>query len=191
LTDCIPDQRSFLWVIDNADKLIRVNDAWLSFARENAAPGLTAQAVLDQPLWRFIADPETTYLYKQIFAKIRSGKSPVRIPFRCDSPECRRFMEMKLSLLAGDSIEFLSKILKLEFRDPVALLDPVAERSEESLKICSWCKKIFLPQAGWVEIEEAIRVLDLFAGPQFPQLTHGICHACLAPVEKELLKFAG
>ena len=64
----------------------------------------------DQPLWRFIADPETTYLYKQIFAKIRSGKSPVRIPFRCDSPECRRFMEMKLSLLAGDSIEFLSKI---------------------------------------------------------------------------------
>jgi hypothetical protein len=39
-----------------------VNDAWLSFARENAAPGLTAQAVLDQPLWRFIADPETTYL---------------------------------------------------------------------------------------------------------------------------------
>ena len=100
-------------------------------------------------------------------------------------------MEMKLSLLAGDSIEFLSKIIELEFRDPVALLDPEAGRSEEFLKICSWCKKIFIPQAGWVEIEEGIRVLDLFAGPPFPQLTHGICHSCLAPVEKELLKFAG
>ena len=55
-------------------------------------------------------------------------------------------MEMKLSLLAGDSIEFLSKIMKLEFRDPVALLDTVAGRSEESLKICSWCKKIFVPK---------------------------------------------
>lgn len=107
------------------------------------------------------------------------GKSRIRIPFKCDSPECRRFMEMKLFLLPGDSIEFLSKILKLEFRDPVVLLDPLAERSEESLKICSWRKKIFLSKAGWVEIEEAIRVMDLFAGPQFPQLTHRICPAFL------------
>ena len=34
--DCIPDQRSFLWVIDNADKLIRVNDR-----RGSQLPGKT------------------------------------------------------------------------------------------------------------------------------------------------------
>ena len=95
------DQRSFIWIIDDADKIVHVNDDWLAFARENTAPQLTASVVLDQPIWRFIQGQETSYLYQQIFSRVRAGVSPVKFPFRCDSPDCRRFMEMKLSLLPG------------------------------------------------------------------------------------------
>ncbi len=95
------DHRSFIWIIDAADKLVHVNDAWLAFAGENTAPQLTAASVLNQPIWRFIQGQETIYLYKQIFGRVRAGKSPVKFPFRCDSPDCRRFMEMQLSLLPG------------------------------------------------------------------------------------------
>ncbi len=91
---------------------------WLAFARENAAPQLTAALVLDQSIWRFIQGQETIYLYKQIFARLRAGKSPVKFPFRCDSPDCRRFMEMQLSLLPGDAIQFMAQILREEWRQP-------------------------------------------------------------------------
>jgi hypothetical protein len=90
---------------------------WLAFAGENGAPQLTASLVLDQFLWRFIQGQETVYLYKQIFGRLRAGKSPIKFPFRCDSPDCRRFMEMKLSLLPGDTIQFIANTPE-EWRDP-------------------------------------------------------------------------
>jgi hypothetical protein len=78
------DHRSFIWIIDDADKIVHVNDDWLAFAGENTAPQLTASLVLDQPIWRFINGQETIYLYKQIFGRLRAGKTPRSAPLRLD-----------------------------------------------------------------------------------------------------------
>jgi hypothetical protein len=180
------DHRSFIWIIDDADKIVHVNDDWLAFAGENTAPQLTASLVLDQPIWRFIQGQETIYLYKQIFGRVRAGVSPVKFPFRCDSPDCRRFMEMQLSLLAGDSIQFIAQILRQEWRQPQDLLDASQDRSGEFLKICSWCKKIHIPGRGWGEIEAAIEPLDLFGHPSMPRMTHTICDSCYEAIKLEL-----
>jgi hypothetical protein len=180
------DHRSFIWIIDAADKLVYVNDDWLAFAGENTTPQLTASLVLDQPIWRFIQGKETSYLYQQIFSRVREGRSPVTFPFRCDSPDCRRFMEIHLSLLPGDAIQFFSRILREEWRDPLGILDASRDRSREFLKICSWCKKIFIPGWDWGEIEVAIEPLDLFGHQSMPQLTHTICDSCYTAVKLEL-----
>ena len=185
------DHRSFIWIIDDADKIVRVNDDWLAFAGENTAPQLTASSVLDQTIWCFIQGQETVYLYKQIFARLRAGKSPVTFPFRCDSPDCRRFMEMKLSLLPGGAIQFMVQILRQEWRDPVDLLDASRDRSGEFLKICSWCKKINIPGQGWGEIEAAIEALDLFGHHSMPRMTHTICDACSSAIRLRLNQESG
>jgi len=182
----LQDHRSFIWIIDDADKIFHVNADWLAFAGENTAPQLTASVVLDQPIWRFIQGRETVYLYKQIFARVRAGKSPVKFPFRCDSPDCRRFMEMQLSLLAGDAIRFMAQILRQEWRQPLNVLDASRDRSGEFLKICSWCKKINIPGRGWGEIEAAIEALDLFGNHSMPRMTHTICDACYDAIKLEL-----
>jgi hypothetical protein len=180
------DQRRFVWIIDSADKIVHVNDAWLVFARENNAPQLTAALVLDQPIWRFIQGQETIYLYKQIFGRVRAGVSPVKFPFRCDSPDCRRFMEMQLSLLPGDAIQCISHILREERRDPVDLLDASRDRSGEFLKFCSWCKMVTIPGRGWGEIEEAIEALDLFGNHPMLRMTHTICDSCYEVIRLKL-----
>jgi hypothetical protein len=185
------DQRSFIWVIDGADKIIHVNAAWMAFAQENLSRHLTAALVLDQSIWRFIQGQETIYLYKQIFSRVRAGQSPVTFPFRCDSPDCRRFMEMKLSLFSGDAIEFISHILREERRQPIDLLDASRDRSGEFLKICSWCKKIYIPGQGWREIEAAIEPLDLFGHQSMPRMTHTICDACYTAIKLELDQESG
>jgi hypothetical protein len=180
------DQRSFIWVIDGADKIVRVNDDWLAFAQENSAPQLSASVVLDQPIWRFIQGQETSYLYQQIFSRVRAGVSPVKFPFRCDSPDCRRFMEMQLSLLPGDAIQFMAIMLREERRDPVDLLDASRDKTEEFLKVCSWCKRIDIPGQGWGEIEAAIGALDLFGHQPMPRMTHTICDSCRGALRLEL-----
>jgi hypothetical protein len=180
------DHRRFIWIIDAADKIGHVNDDWLAFARDNMSPHLTAAVVLDQPIWRFIQGQETVYLYKQIFDRVRAGISPVKFPFRCDSPDCRRFMEMKLSLLPGGAIQFNSHILREEWRDPVDLLDASRDRFGEFLKVCSWCKRIDIPGQGWGEVEAAIDALDLFGGHSMPRMTHTICDSCHDAVRLEL-----
>ena len=185
------DHRSFIWTIDDADKIVHVNDAWLAFAGENTAPQLTASVVLDQPIWRFIQGQETSYLYQQIFSRVRAGKSPVKFPFRCDSPDCRRFMEMELALLPGDAIQFTAHILREEWRDPVDLLDASRDRSGEFVKICSWCKKINIPGQGWGEIEAAIVALDLFGHHSMPRMTHTICDSCHDALRLELHQESG
>ena len=185
------DQRSFIWTIDDGDKIVHVNDAWLAFAGENTAPQLTAAAVLNQPIWRFIQGQETVYLYNQIFGRVRAGKSPVKFPFRCDSPDCRRFMEMQLTRLPGDAIQFISHILREEWRQPLDLLDSSRDRSGEFLKICSWCKKIHIPGRGWEEIEAAIEPLDLFGHHSMPRMTHTICDSCYDAIKGELNQQSG
>jgi len=180
------DKRRFIWTIDDADKIVHVNDDWLAFARENTAPQLTASVVLDQPIWRFIQGQETSYLYQQIFSRVRAGKSPVTFPFRCDSPDCRRFMEMQLSLLPDNAIQFMAYILREEWRDPIDLLDVSLDKNREFLKICSWCKKINIPGRGWGEVESAIAALDLFGHHPMPRMTHTICDSCRAALGLKL-----
>lgn len=180
------DPRRFIWTIDGADKIVQVNDDWLAFAGENTAPSLTAALVLDQPIWGFIQGRETIYLYEEIFGRLRAGVSPVTFPFRCDSPDCRRFMEMKLFLLPGDAIQFISHILREEWRDPVDLLEASGDRSEEFLKVCSWCRKVYIPGHGWEEVEAAIDALDLFGRLSLPRMTHTICDSCYDAVRLEL-----
>jgi hypothetical protein len=177
---------SFMWIIDGADKIVRVNDDWLAFAGENGAPQLTADSVLDQFIWRFIGGREIIYLYKQIFSRLRAGQPPVTFPFRCDSPEWRRFMEMKLSLLPGGAIQFMAHIVRQERRAPADPREAPRDRTGEFLKICSWCKKINIPGQGWGEIEAAIEALDLFGGHSMPRMTHTICEACSSAIRPEL-----
>ena len=119
-------------------------------------------------------------------AKVRNQKLPLIIPFRCDSPDCRRFLEMEISCLRGDDIQFQSRVLRQEFRPAVGVLEASGRKSDQFLRICSWCKKIWVPTGQWEEIEEAVKSLDLFASDQLPQLTHGICDSCYELVHNNL-----
>jgi hypothetical protein len=165
--------------------IVIVNEAWLSFADENDARNLTRDFVLGKSLWEFITDKETRHLYQIMLDKVRTSKSAITIPFRCDSPNCRRYMELKIEALTEDLIQFSSRILKQEFRDPNKLLDESENRSNQTLTICGWCKKV-KAGAEWVEVEEAIEYFGLYENVPIPQLTHGMCPTCSENLRREL-----
>lgn len=170
----IPD---LIYRINAQDEIVYVNEAWDLFALSNGAPHLIAEHVLQRPLWEFISDATTRELYQQAIALTRQGRT-LRFPFRCDSPQERRFMEMILSPYPGDMVTFRSITLRIEPRPCVPLLDMGGARTEGLVRMCSWCKRIAVDDT-WVEIEEGITRLRLFERATMPQVTHGICEACL------------
>ncbi len=172
------DTREFVYRVDAADRITSVNKPWGEFAAENKAAELSPNAVRGRPLWDFIANPEVRCLYELLFRKVRKSRKPVMIPFRCDSPSRRRFMQLVVSPELGDTLEIVSRIIREEKRATVALLDVAQPRSDKTLEICSWCKLVRLTDTHWVEVEVALDVLGTYLGPTWPQLIQGVCPEC-------------
>ncbi len=169
----------FIYRIDNSDTIVSVSDNWDSFAYENAwDSGCRPEDVVGYKLWNFIQDSETRHLYAEMFQSVRSGNRCGPIPFRCDSPQERRFLELVLNPLTDRHIEVTSRILRTEIRDPVGLLDRETARSGKLIRLCSMCKMMETPNKEWTEIEAGLAELRLFEATVVPQVTHGLCPPC-------------
>jgi hypothetical protein len=166
--------------------ILQVNQAWTDFAIANATPELAAERVCGQPLERYIHGMEARELWRMLLERVRAQQTRVVLPFRCDAPELRRFMEMTVTARDGGDVDFATRLLRAERRAPVALLAQPASVGADLLPICSWCKQVRLEDGTWVEVELAIERLDLFGLDSLPQLTHGICPRCFDVVMQTL-----
>jgi len=178
---------TLIYQVDHSDTIVSVNASWNVFADANACESFRPlEDVVGHKLWDFIEGRETRHLYQEIFRQVRGGKRFHPIPFRCDSPSERRFLELLVEALKDGQIQITSKTLKTEPRDPVPLLEADRPRSAEFLTMCSICKKIELSPGRWIEIEEALVHLRLFEADEMPQLTHGLCLPCYQTALREL-----
>ncbi len=164
-------------MIDDQDHLVRVDDGYYRFAAENGWEG--AGESLGRSLWDFVAGQELERLQRMLVRRIRGEVRSVELPFRCDSPDVRR--EMDLSIAANSSGRFVvfSATVRSEERrgDPQPLLSAESPRDERTLTMCGWCDR-FLVEGRWVEVEEAAARLALFAREELPTISHGLCPDC-------------
>jgi hypothetical protein len=74
---------------------------------------------------------------------------------------------------------YLMLVEKIEKREKVLLLEKNVERSNEFIKICSWCKKVYIENEDcWYEVEDAVKKMNLFGKKRLPMLTHTMCDQC-------------
>lgn len=172
------NQNLLAYRIDSTDTIISVSDNWHTAANANACKNWDSADVVGHKLWDFIQGIETLYLYHELFKRVREGISLRPIPFRCDSPCERRFLELSIEGLPDGQINTTSKTLRSEPRSSVKLLDTETPRSTEFVTVCSMCKKIKVRSEQWVEIEEGLAQLKIFEDAVMPQLTHGLCRSC-------------
>lgn len=179
------DHPAFRYQIDDHDRITFVDDAWLSFALANEAPELTERHVIGQPIWKFLAGKEVRELYRLVFNAVRSENREIRLPFRCDSPTCRRTMELRMSPEKGRTREIAVEgvLLEEEQRPYVALFDPSERDPDLFVVVCSWCKRVHKNQDRWLNVEAAIVDMDLLRSDRLPNLSHGICPDCAATLQ--------
>jgi hypothetical protein len=118
-------------------------------------------------------------LQRMLVRRVRNDVRDVELPFRCDGPEVRREMDIRIaSDRTGRVVLFSARLRSEESRDAIQpMLDPRAPRDDETLQMCGWCDR-FEVDGKWMEIEEAAAHLELFLRPELPQISHGICPDC-------------
>jgi hypothetical protein len=168
----------FVYSIDSKDRIRFISDTWVTFAIENDAKNLTQTTVIGSSIWDHIASEEVRYLYKKIFSKLRGANTELILPFRCDSPEVVRHMELTMRSKPANGIEMEGRLIRKIHREPVRLLVTNVDRSNEFIKICSVCRKIMMRHGDWVEIENAVTQLRIFTKPRLPKLEESICTSC-------------
>jgi hypothetical protein len=179
----VPD---LLYHLNARDEISSINEEWLSFARANDGGSLLPPQILGRPLWDFIGDVETQHIYRLLHRRVRTRGAPLQFSFRCDGPGRRRLLELNISAAAEQGLTYRVRTVRQEDRTPVPLLDPHRLRSEMFVTMCGWCKRVAAPPRGWLEVEDAVTALSLFAEPHPPQLTHGICEECSESLHQAL-----
>jgi len=175
---------TIVYRVDGDDIIRHVDDGWLSFAAANGSPGLTRDRVLGRYIFDFISGDEARHIFKLLFGRVRGQRASIRVPFRCDAPALRRFMMMTMSPYEGTGVQFESEVVREEAREFVSILDAIAVRCDEFVRVCSWCKRVCLDEDSWVDVERAVAALDLLSSRELPQLTHGICPECLDLIQR-------
>lgn len=164
--------------IDSQGRIVSVGPGWDRFAHANNGAHLAGGAVLGRNLWDYISDPTTRALYRAMADRLGDGVPEISFTFRCDAPDERRLLEMRMRSLPDDGIEFRVTPQATVGRAPMAVLDPTAARSGELLRMCSWCKRVPLTAEEWVEAEVAVQHIGWDRLGQIPAITHGICPTC-------------
>ena len=182
--------RVYIHRIDERDTITYVNEQWMAFARANGAERLPLQ-VIGRSLWDFFARDEAKRLYARAIEHVRARGVALQIPFRGDSPSCRRHMEMRIEPTARDEVEFRSFIIREDQREPLPLLDPDAPRTEwEVLSICSVCRKA-LAGGNWLELEDVLRIVKPPDGDAWHRLSETVCETCEALVTLQVRTHPG
>lgn len=166
------------YAIDDQDRLIKVDDGYYRFAEENGWDG--AGASLGRSLWGFVAGHEVKKLQRLLLRRVREGVREIELPFRCDGPDVRREMDIRIAADRTGRVVLFTAWLRAEedWEEPQPLLDPRAVHDDEDfLPMCAWCDR-FLVDGEWVEVEEAAKRLELFRRSEMPTLDHGICPEC-------------
>jgi hypothetical protein len=164
------------YAIDEQDRLVRVDDGYYRFARENGWTG--ADASLGRSLWDFVAGEQPRNILRILLRRVRNMDREIELPFRCDGPGVRREMDIRLaSTPSGRAVLFRARLQNEITREFQPLLDPKARTGGAPIEMCSWCDR-FRVASDWVEVEEAAARLMLFQRADLPPISHDICRDC-------------
>ncbi len=170
------------YVVKPDGTVVEIRGIWDDFARANAAGDLRMADVVGRDLCDFVSGPATRQIYEALIGRVVQTRTPIQFTFRCDAPEVRRHMHMEVMGDGSENVRFTSRIVREEPRPPQPLLSTDVDRSDETIVMCSWCKRVKLDER-WVEVEEYVASTGLMEEERLPQLSHGLCPDCATEME--------
>lgn len=165
-----------IYRVDEKDRITFMNSAWFVFAERNGMQLRSTSQLLGTRLWKHVSDQTVRHFYAVFMAKVRKTGKPVTIPFRCDSPELARYMEMTISRHNKTELEFRTTLLRETARATGELPAAKPTKVAPLIMMCIWCKNV--KSTRWLRPERAVHVLNLFESQEVPLISHITCPRC-------------
>lgn len=163
--------------------LVAVGGEWSRFARENGVTCIDPGSVVGRWLFDFVHGANVCQFYRDLCEGVHRRATSVEFAFRCDSPNRKRFMRMRISRLNDSLLQFTSWVGHEEdAKNPPLPVYTPADFDDAGValtSICSMCKKIECEAGEWIDIDVAAASIDFMSGGG-PRLSHGLCPICFA-----------
>lgn len=176
--------------IDSNDVIVSVGGDWDRFARANGAEELMHDAVIGHPLRRYVVGDVTRMFIDTMLTKIRISGLPLSIPYRCDSPGTKRYMEMQLAMSEVSGHIVASHRLVREEAMPSLSIRALAPQamggiaSGSLVKRCSMCNRLSEKNGPPLEPDRFPR-----AKLREPlQVIYHVCHDCQSKLKQRLAR---
>jgi hypothetical protein len=174
--------------LDGDDVIRWVSGGWIHFAKQNTDGSWDPESVVGHSIWSYIEGPEVRHLYELLLRRVRTAGVAIEVPFRCDGPDVRRDMRLRIEPLENEGVQLTVAFPRETPAGGVggdgesSLPERTVRPKPELVPLCSWCDRVLVRGMGWVNVEVAVEAMDLFDGGPVPKLSHGACPDCYADV---------
>ena len=164
--------------LDRDNRIVRVSGPWDQFALANDGASATASHVVGRPIRDFVTGDETRMWLDAVLDLARAGGPPVVRSYRCDSPDTKRYMQMRIEAGVAGTLCLRHKMTRAEHTIPIrvrfgSLVVP------QAVARCSICNRFRCDEA-WVELDDP-RAKRLAGTTGEVVVFYTVCDTCREP----------
>jgi len=178
--DELPVTAPLRYTLDANDAIVAVAGDWDLFALANGGEAILAARIVGRRLDDFITGDVTRMFVRTMLMSARTLKREVQRPYRCDSPQMKRLMQMTITPRGSDWLDVCHCQLHQEpWQRPQPIIAAASACTGTFIKRCSMCNRIRVRQE-WGEVDEALPMAARL------NVVYGVCPDCLQGVALRL-----
>lgn len=179
----LPSTKLTAW-LDQSDRVVTLPSDWEAFAEMTGIARTDRDQILGRPVGWFIADETVRECFRMILEHTRRERRAMRIVSRCDWLDVARALQLRFAPMSAGAIECTWSIIHGPAAEEIRPVRSHLFSDGEHIRMCSWCRKVYLG-AIWQALETVAPRLGLLDHGPLPAITHGICTQCSRLVWQE------
>lgn len=169
-----------IYWLDSKKRIEAIDGPWDEFALENDGANLSVQNVEGHNILNFVAGDVTKMWFDTLLQLASMRDEPIVRPYRCDSPNVKRFMQMRVVRENQNLIRLEHVLLQTEPQEfPIRFSYPYLISKKDGHKImyqrCSQCGRIY-QGADWHEPDSLQTIIA--RQPADIVVAYTICQDC-------------
>jgi hypothetical protein len=179
--EAAPAASQLSYTLDPDDAITAVTGDWDRFALDNGGDESLSTKVIGRRLDHFISGDVTLMFVRTLLMSARTLKRTVQRPYRCDSPQLKRFMEMTIVPRGNGVLEVCHRQVRSEpYRYSLPVTAAMPGAGSNFVKRCSLCQRIRVGQM-WSEVDDAVLEGRLQPGAAAKLVVvYGVCPDCMS-----------
>ena len=165
--------------VGKAKQIIEVGGEWDEFAKENEGERALSRVVIGRSIWDFVTGAPTRMWLEALFQLAELRNEPVERIYRCDSPQLKRMMSMRISPEEEKVLRVENELLSVEPLEKKVVIRHHSRIPGTDIRMrCSICGKVKVSDQ-WLEPADLVE-----QNPDGIIVAYTVCEPCKQALPK-------